>query len=436
VNSYDYILTCCVVHNVILLNISKNPSEITKMLIGIDDTDSIKGGCTTYLAALLFEKLGTTGFPKLIRLNPNIPYRTRGNGAVALEVEEDSEKVKKTVPSLVKKHAHLKENGTNPGVVFIEKLTPKSKKILNRFYRKTLSELVTLGEAEKIAEKVNAEIHKFKNGMGVIGALAAIGFSGEKTYELVAYRINKNYGKEKKIDKRSVFEMNEKTFPKTFDNIDPETKQILITPHGYDPVFCGIRGNTAEVVEKAFKLIKPLEKIERIQIFETNQGTDAHLRHKKISELKPYDCAVLKGKVTLDPQSIEGGHVLFGFSDKHGEIACAAYEPTGKFRDIIRGLNKGDIIMVYGGIGKYPNTLNLEKIQVLKLEKAYERIPPECCGRKMTSAGKNKGFKCRKCGKRLGEDAAILREVPRKLKLGFYEVPPRARRHLSKPLIR
>jgi len=230
--------------------------------------------------------------------------------------------------------------------------------------------------------------------------------------------------------------MNEKTYPETFDNIDPDTGQILITPHGYDPVFCGIRGNSVEIVKKAWRILKPLEKIERIQIFETNQGTDAHLRKKKISGLEPYDCAILVGKVISNPKSIEGGHVIFRLSDKSGEVDCAAYEPTGEFRDIIRKLRVGDHIEVYGGIGKYPTTLNLEKIQILKLERAYERIPPECCGRRMTSAGKGKGFKCKRCGKKLGEDAAVVKEIPRDLEFGFYEVPPRARRHLSMPLIR
>jgi hypothetical protein len=32
------------------------------MHIGLDDTDSTKGGCTTYLAALLVEKLGELAF--------------------------------------------------------------------------------------------------------------------------------------------------------------------------------------------------------------------------------------------------------------------------------------------------------------------------------------------------------------------------------------
>ena len=51
------------------------------MIIGIDDTDSVDGMCTTYLTAVLIDQvkeLGTIkGMPHLIRLNPNIKYKTR-----------------------------------------------------------------------------------------------------------------------------------------------------------------------------------------------------------------------------------------------------------------------------------------------------------------------------------------------------------------------
>ncbi|MCG7852937.1 MAG: tRNA(Ile2) 2-agmatinylcytidine synthetase, partial [Methanosarcinaceae archaeon] len=57
------------------------------MIIGIDDTDSREGMCTTYLGAVLLDELtvyGTVvGYPLLIRLNPTIPYKTRGNASIA-----------------------------------------------------------------------------------------------------------------------------------------------------------------------------------------------------------------------------------------------------------------------------------------------------------------------------------------------------------------
>ena len=59
----------------------------------------------------------------------------------------------------------------------------------------------------------------------------------------------------------------------------------------------------------------------------------------------------------------------------------------------------GDIIKVYGGIGEQ-NTFNIEKFQVMELNDV-EFVNPVCeCGKRMTSAGKNKGFKCKKCGSR------------------------------------
>lgn len=65
-----------------------------RMHIGFDDTDSIRKGCTTYVAALLveeLEKLGVTlvDYPSLVRLNPNVPWKTRGNGALCLRNEYD-----------------------------------------------------------------------------------------------------------------------------------------------------------------------------------------------------------------------------------------------------------------------------------------------------------------------------------------------------------
>jgi tRNA(Ile2)-agmatinylcytidine synthase len=52
----------------------------------------------------------------------------------------------------------------------------------------------------------------------------------------------------------------------------------------------------------------------------------------------------------------------------------------------------------------------------------------------MKSIGFNQGFKCKKC--KIKSKKAILKEMKRDIKIGFYEVPVCARRHLSKPLKR
>ena len=403
------------------------------MWVGLDDTDAVNGMCTTYLASLLAEKVGIKGYVRLIRLNPNIPYKTRGNGALAFETNADPKEAKDTVLRYVKEYSRFKTKKTNPGVVFIERLTPKNKKVLAEFYHRAVSELVTIEDAETVARSVGAEVHKFKNGRGIIGALAAIGADlPDKSYELIAYR--KERKKEKRIDRESILRMDKETYPETFNNVDPATGRILITPHGLDPVFCGIRGNTPEIVEKAWKMIKSLDEIERTQLFVSNQGTDAHLRERKINDLKPYDCAILDGVVTATPRTIAGGHVLFAFSDGTGTIDCASYKPTADFRNDIKKLVPGDRLRACGGISKHPKTLNLEKIEVLELQKVFLKDPPICCGKKMSSAGKGKGLKCKKCSKKIRE--ATEKEVTRAIIPGFYEVPQGAKRHLSMPLIR
>jgi tRNA(Ile2)-agmatinylcytidine synthase len=81
-------------------------------------------------------------------------------------------------------------------------------------------------------------------------------------------------------------------------------------------------------------------------------------------------------------------------------------------------------------------TLNLEKMNVLSLAEQETSIAPRCprCRRRMESAGRDQGYRCRKCKTRT--EGRERRTLARDLETGFYEVPPCARRHLSMPLVR
>ena len=63
------------------------------MRIGIDDTDSPAGMCTTYLGAVLADRLSDAGMvvtgSLLVRLNPNVIHKTRGNAAICLDLQGD-----------------------------------------------------------------------------------------------------------------------------------------------------------------------------------------------------------------------------------------------------------------------------------------------------------------------------------------------------------
>ena len=59
--------------------------------IGLDDTDSVEGGCTTWEFHLLLSEIEESGFeinnaPRLVRLWPFAPERTRGNAALSAEI--------------------------------------------------------------------------------------------------------------------------------------------------------------------------------------------------------------------------------------------------------------------------------------------------------------------------------------------------------------
>lgn len=395
------------------------------MYIGIDDTDSKEGMCTTYLAKQIIDRFGCEGYPRLIRLNPNIPYKTRGNGALNLISHGDKDEI---IEIFIKYSHHGKEN-TNPGIVFIKKV-PLS---LKNFAIKALHDNIAIKEALGYIEKNRIEHFALGNKRGLIGALAAVGMElNDHTYELIAYREMLKFGKKREIDVKTVIEMDKKYYPSIFDNYDYKNKHLCIAPNSPCPVLYGIRGESPEILEKAQKMIKS-EKIDKKQIFLTNQATDMHLVNKKIQEIKEFDSVIVKGKVSEIPKTIEGGHVIFKITDTH-EIFCAAYEPTKEFRNVIRKLIVGDVVRVYGGV-KYTKglTINLEKIEILKLAPKYTVQKEKCsCGGTLKSKGKGV-YKCKKCGKKINLKKI---EVKRDIKEGFYEVPSCARRHLSKPLCR
>lgn len=421
------------------------------MHIGFDDTDSVKGGCTTYIAALLVHKLGRLGagfidYPNLIRLNPNVPWKTRGNGALCLRTQLDPDTanaVKETVIDTVEEHADLEAKGTEPGIVFFE--AERIPAELKAFAGNTITGVVTLKEATKLAKKFGVEAVGFKNGRGIIGGLAAIGetLEGDHTYEIIAYRTPENCGLKRRVDETSIFLMEKLTGPYTFNNVDAEKRRVIITPRGPDPILFGIRGETPEAVKAAFAAVKPLEPVERWVIFRTNQGTDAHLSHvQKLDNASPHHPLVAEGTVSTSPKMVRGSHVIFSVDDKTAEVDCAAYEPAGALREAAKLLIPGDLVEVCGSVRPCsragPITVNLEKIRLLKLASAIAYRNPRCpkCGKRLKSMGTGKGFRCEKCGFRAATAQKVRAELNRGINPGLYAASARSQRHLTKPLRR
>ena len=419
--------------------------------IGFDDTDSTKGGCTTYLTAVLIEKLKPYGvtyldYPLLVRLNPNVPWKTRGNGALCLRFtypEEHEAAIKETAVSLWEEHSAVDQKGTDPGIVFFggEQIPPE----LTAFSKKAETTVVTLKEAMELIKKFHAEALGYNNCRGIIGSLAAIGetLQCDYTYELIAYRTPENLGTKRRVDEESIFDMDKQTQPYTYNNVDCEKRRVIITPRGPDPILFGIRGESAEVVKQAFGIVKPLESVERWVVFRSNQGTDAHLLHlNSLTEVAPYQSVVLKATVSQKPRIVPLRHVIFQIKDKYAAIDCAAYEPTGDLRKIALALEVGDEVNVTGAVKKEsaarPQTINLEKIRVLSLAQKNHAQNPACpnCSKRLKSMGKNQGLRCEKCGGKYPALKKVETAVPRMLKTGLYVTSTRSQRHLTKPLRR
>jgi len=398
--------------------------------------------CTTYLACHIINRLKNEGielldYPRLIRLNPFARFKTRGNGGVSFKIRNDekADLAKSIVLEEVEKLSMFDCDNTNPGVVFYE--GEVTSEMVDYAFR-AIYEFITIGEAEEFALSQDCEIHKFKKGRGIIGSVAAISLPLEDyTFELLAYRTPENYGTKRKIDYESVYEMDRETFPDTFENIDYSEEYIAIEPKTPCPVLYGIRANNVDALDVARRIVKVSEPIENYCIFKTNQHTDMHIQKAdNISSMKQFGCYEVVGEVKNKPTIIDGGHMFFYIFDESGEIECGAYEPTKNFRNTVSHLREGDVIKVYGGIGEQ-NTFNIEKFQVIKLNDIKYENPICECGKRMTSAGKNKGFKCKKCGNRIKSSKKVPVKINRFLKNAqFYETPVSARRHLSKPICR
>jgi len=435
------------------------------MLLAFDDTDSRKGMCTTYLVTEMLGELegcDLIGLPRLVRLNPMVPWKTRGNGAVCMELGRGAgemtevgeingepvisysdkaeafsafelEDILTKAVRVIERLAHQDEEGTNPGVAAFPYQPPAE------LYWQGVRDIVELDDVLDHLDGAGAAYKGFKNQRGLIGATCAAAWEpGDFTYELLAYRKKENWGTPRSMELDSVIEIDER-FPGTFNNYDGETGHIALLPNSPCPILYGIRGESTDELVLAKDVVRTPEEYAGWLLFLTNQGTGDHVVGKKLHELMPFTSARVAGTVEREPRTIVGGHVLFSVSSGEKEVDCAAYEPTKEFRDIVRALAPGDKVEIIGGVREKPRTLNVEKLRVIEITSAYEKTGnPPCpeCGKRMKSAGAGQGYRCRPCGTKADNDMAEFSEIRRALVPGWYEAPVGARRHLHKPLKR
>lgn len=415
-------------------------------VVAVDDTDSREGGlCTTYVATEIADRLRTEGASVqrilLVRLNPAIEHKTRGNAALAVHTTAAPDLAHAVAQSALTA-SKTDDPNTHPGLVVAGHDPADVEEPVIDFARKALQESCALEDALDLVESQEYRELGWKIGRGRIGALAAIGAwsaLADWTYELIAYREPDRWGTPREVDRESVFEAADFGYPVVWDTVDKTEDEMVCVPHTPGPVLYGIRGDDPSMVRTVADRIES-EPVERTQRFVTNQGTDVHLRDGTIGQLREGRAYRVSGVVSRPTRTREGGHVFLTVEGENAEsstdsrsIECVAFEPTKRFRNRVRSLRVGDSITVCGEVSD--GTLKLEKFAARDLVQT-ESVTPTCpeCGNSMASAGTNQGYRCRDCGTTANEKAS--RTLERDLELGWYEVPPCARRHVAKPLVR
>jgi len=414
--------------------------------MAFDDTDSRLGHCTTHLGYRVVGSLLSQGcvfsrYPRLVRLNPNIPFKTRGNAAVCLDFESDRpEDAFEGAESLLRELSDV-ENGANSGAVFLAGDLRSG--VFRPLYEAAVCGVVNWKKVARILEVERIRHVALGNGMGLVGAAASLGFSDsdDHTYELIAYRRPENCGKPRTIDPEPVKRVERELFPHTLSSYDYGSRRLLIAPHGPDPVFLGIRADSPAVALEAFRSVRYEEELLGHVIYLSNQCTDAHLASPLALPLSAYSSGWLQGSVR-SLEDGEGRHLYIALEAAGSVVPAAVYEPAGDLLRMARRLMKGDRLRVYGGVrratSRHPAVLNVEKIEVLHAEPKLNRENPSCekCGGSTKSEGRAKGFQCRSCGAKLRESRKKLTVVSRGIEPGVYLPSPGSQRHLTKQLIR
>ncbi|MBQ8179042.1 MAG: DUF1743 domain-containing protein [Candidatus Methanomethylophilaceae archaeon] len=426
------------------------------MYVAVDDTDSIHGNCTTFLATEIIRELSDLdliGYPRLVRLNPATPWKTRGNGSLVMRFgrgrgrtriageiggsevrcfdsctgyEPDyAEVLERLIPIVDRNH----EDDADPGLLISRTKPPQ------HMYFSGVRTILGRPDVEQYVDRPDTLSYTIGNGRGLIGCVCGMAWRPmDRTYELLTYRPRERWGTERSFVPGTIRDV-EFGLDSTFNSWEERSRKVAMVPSTPCPVMYGLRGDSADDLLLGRDMIGT-EPIDRWMVFLTNQGTDDHIiRHPE--SLVPNQSYLVGGTVVSTARHILGGHVLMDLETDHGVLTCAAYEPSKEFRYLFDWLVPGDVVEVMGELRDDPRTLNVEKVHVVSLARDVVKVSnPVCplCTRTMKSTGKGQAFKCKRCGTRSTEP--ITAEVRRQVVTGWYEPPTSARRHLSKPLKR
>ena len=384
--------------------------------IGLDDTDERESGCTTADFNDLLNHLCTSGFsihdPRLVRLWPFAPRRTRGNAALSAAIKTtDTSRLETCLDSWFTTRFRDKQQGdelhsAQPVLLLTHSQLPES------MYWETVTQFVALDDRIGQLEPMKHRFWSTPAGLGgIIGASAAIAWKGgdDFTWECTAWRQTQG---ERLVPQGLVNEMSSR-YPSTFLNRDPNANRSIIAPRTPCPVLYGIRGETKQGVVDAHNFLQNngAEICKDFRTHRSNQATDDHLGSTTIGRVKNVNIR-------------QGGHV---------EIECErtllSFAQGGDVNKLSQNLQPGDEIE-WLGLADPEGSIHLEKLRLVSGGRNKSR--PICdCGTRYKSQGRNQPLRCPSCGSNHPDEW-----VYELINSDWKEPPASHRRHLAKPLTR
>jgi tRNA(Ile2)-agmatinylcytidine synthase len=402
--------------------------------LGLDDTDSPEGGCTTWEMNLLLSHLESKGFtivgaPRLVRLWPHAPRRTRGNAALAAEIEEGDREAELHLilgEWFSERFKHLNQlthpdDGSTPSPTLIWSKNQFSREWYWAAVRHWVEPQARL---DSLTESADVRLWSIGRIDGVVGASSAIAWPADHdwTWEATAWRAAENIGTDRRVPVDSVNAMSDK-FPQTILNRDPNAFRSFIAPRTPCPVLYGIRAEDEESAEDAHEWLQKQDGVESsiaMRVHRSNQATGDHL----LSD----DSGVTIASV-IDRK---GGHASVEVFDGISHCTLVAFSEGGQVNRLLRASQPGDRLSWRGTVSR-DGSIHLENLRVDDAVPRIENRPICDCGSRFRRKGRGQPLTCPTCSNKsqshwlsssIGNEGA------------WVEPPISQRRHLARPLNR
>lgn len=389
--------------------------------LGLDDTDSLNGGCTTEVFHRLLEELpeeAKVGTPRLVRLWPFAQRRTRGNAAVGVEIHSNDE------PALLNHldrwwKAHILpltgevqestvsdrvQSPASPGMVWFSVAPDEA------IYWATV-------RGEVAEDDLPTPLRRW-GGHGCIGATAAVAWPASTvTWEAIAWRQTDATGP-RLLDENALVMLD--AWPEVVFSRDPRRGKQLVAPRGRSPVLFGLRTLSEASAKRACRTLLEAGDTEPAagwRVFQTNQASGDHLDRSITGDVSAVEVDPVRKHATLTVSE---------------ETMIHVFAESGPVNALARWLIPGDQIEVRGL--RHPDgSVHAEQMRLVK-SVARTHLRPVCpsCGRRMKSMGAGQGVRCPVCKLRGGDDWIAVEANPPYD--DWVEPEIDGRRHLARPL--